>query len=425
MLPEVTLKDVTRDDVDRIAWWLEDRELSSSWFGHYSCGDPVHRGYDPQHMLEAPDWEWARVFGDPSRLIFSIYSDRDEHIGECQVVMDGGGGAELALLIGRKDMWHHGYGTSTVIALLDKVFDELRLTKGWVNVPEDNVPALGLFEKLGFVIEATRELCTRSDGAAINASILAIDRTSYRSNERQSLPLVTISGMPGSGFEVVGAKVAGLTGSRFVDGEISDLMAERLNCTEAEIEALESTQTSFWSRLINTIALPMELSTSFEGGYPWITPDQMQNYDAGFGGYLTREHYLGGLAGVVKKIAAEGDLVLRGNGCHRYVPPKADALHVFVSASPQFRQRQIASTAGTGLEEAGRLLSRMDRDVLDVCKHLHGFDLQDAQQYEVLVNVDRVSLDIAAQMVVGALKVAVPSEKVVAESPVAGALARV
>ena len=93
MLPEVTLRNVSMDDVDRVAWWLEDWELSSSWFGHYGCGDPVHRGYDPRHMIEATVWEWGRVFGDPNRLISSMYDENGQHIGECQVIIDGEGGA--------------------------------------------------------------------------------------------------------------------------------------------------------------------------------------------------------------------------------------------------------------------------------------------------------------------------------------------
>ena len=62
MLPEITLREVVRGDVDRIAAWLADEEVSSRWFGHYACGDPVHRGYEPDHMLEAPQTEWDRVF---------------------------------------------------------------------------------------------------------------------------------------------------------------------------------------------------------------------------------------------------------------------------------------------------------------------------------------------------------------------------
>ena len=81
VLPEIELREVTREDVDRIAGWLDDNDVSSNWFGHYACGDPVHRGYDPVHILEAPESEWDRIFRhDPRRLISSIYNERGEHI---------------------------------------------------------------------------------------------------------------------------------------------------------------------------------------------------------------------------------------------------------------------------------------------------------------------------------------------------------
>ena len=116
MLPEVNLNPVSREDVDRIAGWLSNTEVSSRWFGHYACGDPVHRGYEPSIMLESSDSMWEQVFLlDQNRLIFSIYSEETGHIGECQLLCDGKGGGELSLLIGRRDVWHKGYGTSAML----------------------------------------------------------------------------------------------------------------------------------------------------------------------------------------------------------------------------------------------------------------------------------------------------------------------
>ena len=159
MLPEAALGPVSREDVDQVARWLEDEEVASRWFGHYACGDPVHRGYEPLHLLEASEYEWDRVFrSDPHRFIFSIDNEDCEHIGECQLLLDDHGGAELSLLIGRKDLWHPGYGTATVVVLLEKVFNSCGLERAWVNIPEDNSAALGLFKKLGFVHQETRAL---------------------------------------------------------------------------------------------------------------------------------------------------------------------------------------------------------------------------------------------------------------------------
>ena len=153
MLPIVDLRDVIREDVLRIANWLEDEEISSSWFG-YAGKHPLHRGYDPVRMLEGSDAEWDRVFRlDPDMLVFSIYNNKGEHIGEFQVMIGKNGRADISLLIGRKDLWRQGYGTSAATSLLDLLFNYYKLDIASVNLPRRNTAGQGLFTKLGFVIE--------------------------------------------------------------------------------------------------------------------------------------------------------------------------------------------------------------------------------------------------------------------------------
>ena len=405
MLPEVTLQNVSRDDVDRVAWWLEDRELSSMWFGHYGCGDPMHRGYEPRHMIEASQWEWDRVFGDSDRVIFSIYTQQREHVGECQMVMQADGGAELSVLIGVKDLWHRGYGTSTVMKLLDRVFGEYGVDRAWVNVPEDNTPALGLFEKLGFVREATRELCKRPDGSPLNATILTIASPLRRELWRESPPVVTLTGLPGSGSEAIGAEVARITGSRYMDAEISERLSRRLRCSHGELESLEGNYRSVWLRLLRAIVIPMEWSAAYDVGYSYFRPERKPDADI-LEEHVTKRGYLEGLAAVIRRIAMERDVVLLGHGAHLYVPSNVGALNVFVTGSFEFRQRQLAVERGLSADEAQQWLQRRDRDVVSIFKHLHGADLMDMGQYDLTVNVDRLTPQAAAQMVVGVLHTA-------------------
>jgi RimJ/RimL family protein N-acetyltransferase len=153
MLPRVSLREITREDVNRIAEWLEDEEIADYWFG-YAGKDPLHRGYDPILMQMASESEWNRVFQDDTALlIFSIYNNDELHIGECQVILDGKGTAEPSILIGRKDLWHRGYGTAAMMSLMDRLFDHHGVERIRVSVSGDNIPALGLFRKLGFVDE--------------------------------------------------------------------------------------------------------------------------------------------------------------------------------------------------------------------------------------------------------------------------------
>ena len=105
------MRTVTRDDVGRIRKWLGDEEVSESWFGRYSYGDPAHLGYHPEEMERASDEEWERVFSDPEHRMLSIYTDDGNHIGEVHVAIEETlGDGHISIIISRKDMWHKGYG---------------------------------------------------------------------------------------------------------------------------------------------------------------------------------------------------------------------------------------------------------------------------------------------------------------------------
>ncbi len=154
MFPQVTLSLVGREDVQRVVDWLSDREVNSSWYGLGEDGQPLHIGYSPSQILQAPEDEWSQVFEDEDRKIYSLYSPEGDHIGEGQLVIEWPlQEAQLFILIGRKDLWHHHYGTSALLLLLDEAFTNLELHRVWIDVPEYNEHALQMFRHVGFVLE--------------------------------------------------------------------------------------------------------------------------------------------------------------------------------------------------------------------------------------------------------------------------------
>ena len=405
MLRSVILKPVSRTDVSRVATWLRDDEVSSRWFGHYACGDPVHRGYEPLQMLTASESEWDQVFRlDPRRFVYSVYSDLGEHVGECQASVDDRAGAELSVLIGRKDLWHLGYGTSTVIALLDQVFGFFRLESAWVNVPDDNGPALGLFKKMGFQHVDTRQLCTRPDESVLHGHILAMKAADFQARrgawDRVTVnPVVTIAGMPGSGSEALGRDVAALIGACFMDEELTERVAGRLKRTVGELESLEAGVTSVWARLLTALMAPWErygaIDATFAWPYdPYPAPDQ----------HLTKEQYEKGVKGVVCELATQGNVVLHGGASDLFVPPSVDVLRVFVEESYDRRLRRFGTELGIGTKEAESRLARADGHVRAVSSHLFGRDLLDMDRYDLVVNMARMPHETAAGVVAAAFE---------------------
>ena len=155
MFPQIRLVSLTREDVERVAEWLDDPDVNSLWFGEDENGDPLHMGYSPREVLSAPEEQWDQAMPDEERRkVFSVYTTEGEHIGEGQLEFEWALlEAQLLLIIGRKDLWHHHYGTSALVALLDEAYNTYDLHRVWVDVPEYNEHALRLCRHVGFVLE--------------------------------------------------------------------------------------------------------------------------------------------------------------------------------------------------------------------------------------------------------------------------------
>ena len=180
MFPEVTLTETTREDVGRMAEWLNDVEVNAMWYGLGGDGKPMHHGYSPHELFHASDEELGLVVDNEDRKIYSVFSQGGEHIGEGQLVVDWPLlEAQLFLLIGRKELWHHHYGTVAMIRLLDQAFETLGLHRVWVDVPEYNEPALQICRHLGFVLEGHMRKSHRKDGEWYDSSAMGLLADEY------------------------------------------------------------------------------------------------------------------------------------------------------------------------------------------------------------------------------------------------------
>ena len=182
---EVELRPLTRNDVGRIQKWLEDSEITESWFGRYAYGDPAHLGYHPKELLDATGEEWDGVLNNPEHRILSIYSPEGDHIGEFHVAVEEAlGDGHVSILIGRKDLWHQGYGTAGMRAGLRKSFTEWGLYRVWVDVPEYNESALSMCEHLGFIHEGTLRKSRPHEGSRFDSVVMGMLSTEYETHSK-------------------------------------------------------------------------------------------------------------------------------------------------------------------------------------------------------------------------------------------------
>jgi len=148
-------------------------------------GEKIHLTADDPEVLAAQffrwdqDSEWFRLLdSDPPRLFsekklkeflekdlekeithelfFTIRTREDDRligfIGLFDMIMHQGD-ALVAIALGERESWGHGYGTDAMRVMLGYAFSELNLRKVGLIVFEYNPRAIRSYEKAGFVLE--------------------------------------------------------------------------------------------------------------------------------------------------------------------------------------------------------------------------------------------------------------------------------
>jgi len=362
-------------------------------------------------MLGASSEAWVRVFDQNRRkVIFSIYAGDEGHIGESQAVFDDDGDVEISLLIGRKDLWHRGFGAAAAIQLLDRLFYDYPVSQAWVSIPQDNIAALRLFSRLGFSYLCERSLCQTPDGGELRTTIMALPASEYldremepQSAERTQQPIVTVTGLPGSGSEHVAAEVARLLRADRLDAGITDALCRQIGRTRDEIESLEASFTSFWASALRSALAPwerygaIEASPEMFGAFP-IVESSVELPD-----YLTKEEYLDGLRSVFKSAAADDALVIHGRGALTLAPSDRPTFHVYIGMDLSGRAAKAQLEEKVSEYAARQALKKMDKQFESLYKRLYGIDPMDPGRYDLAINMDRLTVESAARIVSSAV----------------------
>ena len=108
--------------------------------------------------------------------------------------------------------------------------------------------------------------------------------------------------------------------------------------------------------------------------------------------------YLERLYSVIYELAKQGDAVFLGRGSHLLLRDFPCALHVRVTASPESRIRTLLDQGFTR-EAAARAIKRSDDERSAVLKFAFGVDWEDSARYDLVLNMDKVSVNLAVSTV--------------------------
>jgi len=108
--------------------------------------------------------------------------------------------------------------------------------------------------------------------------------------------------------------------------------------------------------------------------------------------------YLERLYSVIYELARQGDAVFLGRGSHLLLRDFPCALHVRVTASQESRIRTLLDQGFTR-EAAARAIKRSDDERSGVLKFAFGVDWEDPARYDIVINMDKLSVNLAVSTV--------------------------
>ncbi len=174
---------------------------------------------------------------------------------------------------------------------------------------------------------------------------------------------ITVSRKMGTHGSDIAKRVASELGYRFYDTEAISHMAQELGVVERG-RGIEEQAPSLFQRIFSERPI----------------------------GYIAR------LCSVLHEVAKQGDAVFLGRSSHLLLRDFPCALHVWVTASLETRIRTLLEEGWTR-EAAARRIRRSDDERSAVVKFAFGVDWEDPARYDLVLNMDKLSVDVAVSTV--------------------------
>ncbi len=235
-------------------------------------------------------------------------------------------------------------------------------------------------------------------------------------------PVITISRQLGSQGSYIAAAIAQQLHLRYLDREILHRVAEMAGYPDDEMVArLEERERvpGLLGRILATLEtippVPAVPSATLREGYVYdefvamlmqrehIDRDQAMLQLAA---QRQRAELAGGYPDLVRQVILEyaqaGDVIIVGRGGQAILRDMSGVLHVKVIGSEEIRARRLVQRIGVDAREATYQIRRSDRERARYLKHFHNLNWEDPCLYDLVLNTDRLAVDVAVHLVIEA-----------------------
>jgi cytidylate kinase len=206
------------------------------------------------------------------------------------------------------------------------------------------------------------------------------------------MSLVTIRGQLGTGAAEIGRLVADQLQADYVDREIIAQVAARLQRKEQDVIAKETPPSGLLGRITEALEHSASMDVGFEGAYlpAWEIP-------------LNDTRYLQTLESVVRGLAQNQPLVIRGRGSHFILKDYPRSLHVLIVAPLKVREQRVMESLHLDAEAAKKEITRSDSSSREFIKRYFKAELENPKHYDLVVNTENLRFEAAASIVIYAL----------------------
>ncbi len=197
------------------------------------------------------------------------------------------------------------------------------------------------------------------------------------------MAVLTISRQFGAGGITLGKMIADKLEYTFADTEIIQEIAREANVSPQWVESFEKEAGTKLSRVISSMV-----------SQKWI--DRILKDERG---YLDEQIYLDYLVLIIAKMADEDNVVIIGRGSQYILNDHPDAYHILLVDEFDNRVKFLVDRYNMTPRKATQVVTNEDKRRINLYSNLGKVDFDNPNLYHLVLNMSRIDLDLAQNLV--------------------------
>jgi cytidylate kinase len=201
--------------------------------------------------------------------------------------------------------------------------------------------------------------------------------------------IITLSRQTGAGARTIGPLLGQRLGLPVLDLNIRQLVAERLQCSEEAVIALDERLEPAGDRALRFLGVAVAPETGVALGLePAVTAGDVES--------ATRD--------LILDIASRESLIIMGRAARWILGLRPDALHVRLVAPLEARVERYAERERTDRKTARNVVQSTDRARAAHVQRYYQVDWDDPQNYHLILNTGLLSIAAAVDLILAAAR---------------------